>query len=321
MNTIDKIIEKIDKAQKIAIFCHENPDGDAIWSMLWFWKLLEKQWKNVNYFSPNQASKTFEFLRWFENIKDKFDYGYYHLIIFLDFSDYSRLWKIIEDKQEYFDQQDIITIDHHEWSTNPSNRTMLKDTNATSTCEIIFENTINIREKYYDKDIATYMYLWLTTDSWNFRYDKNHERILKNALDLIKLWADKDLIIDNMINNKTIWTMKFLKLLLDRLAEDGNILYTYYKTNELKEYMIDSEQASYGLTIIQEIDWPKVIMTLRKEWDKIKWSLRSKNTDVEKIAKHFGGWWHTLAAWFSTKIDKNFDNTKTKIIKEINDLL
>jgi len=30
MNTIDKIIEKIDKAQKIAIFCHENPDGDAI---------------------------------------------------------------------------------------------------------------------------------------------------------------------------------------------------------------------------------------------------------------------------------------------------
>jgi phosphoesterase RecJ-like protein len=32
----------IDKTQKIAIFCHENPDGDAIGSMLGLGRLLEK---------------------------------------------------------------------------------------------------------------------------------------------------------------------------------------------------------------------------------------------------------------------------------------
>jgi phosphoesterase RecJ-like protein len=81
---------------------------------------------------------------------------------------------------------------------------VIHDTQSTSTCEIILENTLNIREEYYDKEIATYLYLGLTTDSGNFRYDENHERILKNALTLIQLGADKKSIIDNVINNKSL---------------------------------------------------------------------------------------------------------------------
>jgi len=163
--------------------------------------------------------------------------------------------------------------------------------------------------------------LWLTTDSGNFRYDENHERILKNALDLIKIWADKKLIIDNFINNKSLWAIKFLKTLLDRMNIDWDILYSYYDIDELKDYKIDWEQASYWLTILQEIKWPKVIMTIRKEWDIIKWSLRSKDTNVEKIAKTFGGWWHIYASWFSTKIEENFEKTKKNVIKKIKTLL
>ena len=44
----DKIIDKIEQSQKIAIFCHENPDWDAIGSLLWLGTLLENMWKNFN---------------------------------------------------------------------------------------------------------------------------------------------------------------------------------------------------------------------------------------------------------------------------------
>lgn len=214
-----------------------------------------------------------------------------------------------------------MVLDHHQIIDNPENRVMINDTNATSTCEIILENTISIRESYYDEEIATYLYLWLTTDSGNFRYDKNHERILKNALDLIKLWADKKLIIDNFINNKSLWTIKFLKVLIDRLQDDWDLLYSYYDMDELKDYNIDGEQASYWLTIIQEIKWPKVIMTIRKEWTIMKVSLRSVKTNVEKIAKIFWGGWHINASWFAVTIEDSFEKTKNNVIEKIKSLI
>jgi len=318
---MSKIENIIDTAQKIAIFCHENPDWDAIWSMLWFGKLLEKLWKDVSYFSPDKPSNTFSFLDWFEKIKDQFDYGYYSLLIFLDFSEYKRLGKVYKNKENYFQENQILVLDHHPVKNIPKNWIVINDTWATSTCEIILENTLSIRENYYDSNIATSLYLGLTTDSGNFRYDDNHERILKNALDLIKLWADKKSVIDNFINNKSLGTIKFLKTLIDRLIQNGDILYTYYDNQELSDYQIDNEQASYGLTIIQEIQWPKIIMTMRKEWEILKWSLRSKDINVEEIAKHFGGWWHIRASWFSIKIEKDFEQTKNNVIKKIQSLL
>lgn len=289
--------------------------------MLWLWRLLEKSWKDVSYFAPDKPSKIFNFLKWSDKIKDEFDYWYYNLLIFVDFSDYSRLWKIYKNKGKYFKNNSILIIDHHESENDETNQIVINDTKATSTCEIIFEQTIKIREKYFDEDVATYLYLWLTTDSWNFRYDQNHERILKNALDLIKLWANKKLIIDNLINNKSMWTINFLKLFLERLKEKWNILYTYYDKEEFNQYWIDNEQAWYWLTIIQEIKWPKVIMTIRKEGEIIKYSLRSKDTNVEKIAKEFLWWWHKYAAWFSTNYSGNFQDDISKTIQKINSLL
>ncbi len=318
MNKIKKIVDPI---QKVAIFCHENPDWDAIWSMLWLWRLLEKLWKDVSYFSPDKPSNTFSFLKWFDKIKHNFDYWYYNLLIFVDFWEYSRIKKIYKWKENYFTENKILVLDHHHTIDIPENWTVINDTKATSTCEIILENTLDIRESYYDKEVATYLYLGLTTDSWNFRYDENHERILKNALDLIQLWADKKLIIDNFINNKSVWTITFLKTLLDRMKIDWEILYSYYDIDELKDYDIDWEQASYWLTILQEIKWPKVIMTIRKEWDLIKVSLRSKDTNVEKIAKTFWWWWHMYASWFSISIEDNFEKTKNKVIKSVQNLL
>ncbi len=318
MSELKKII---DKTQKVAIFCHENPDWDAIGSMLGLGNLLEKLWKEVFYFSPDKPSKTFSFLKWFEKIKNTFDYGYYNLFIFVDFSEYARIKTIYRWKEKYFSENQILVFDHHQMLNPPQNRTIISDTESTSTCEIILENTLNIWEEYYDKEIATCLYLWLTTDSGNFRYDKNHERILKNALILIQLWADKKLVIDNFINNKTLWTINFLKTLLNRVNIEWEILYSYYDVDELKDYDIDNEQASYWLTILQEISWPKITMTIRKEDDLVKVSLRSKDTNVEKIAKNFWWGWHIHASWFTQTIKKNFNITKKEIIKKVQTLL
>ena len=318
---MEKILQKIDESNKIAIFCHENADWDAIWSLLWLWTLLENMWKDITFISPDKPSKIFEFLPWFEKIKSEFDYWTYDLLIIVDWSEYKRLWKITLGKEDYFNQNNIVVFDHHELKPHPDHWLIMDDPSATSCCEVILENTIWPWRQYYNWEIATQLYLWLTTDSGNFRFDEDPERIYTNALTLIRLGADKKLIVNNLVNSKSVETIMFLRKLLERLTIDWDIAYTYYDIQELDEYGIDTEQAWYWLTIIQELNWPKVIMTLRKIWDTIKWSVRSKNTDVHKIAESFGWWWHIHASWFCTKIEWSFENTINSIITKIKTMI
>lgn len=318
---MDEIIKKIENSQKIAIFCHENADWDAIWCLLWLWTLLENMGKNITFVSPDKPSRIFGFLPWFRKIQSEFDYGKYDLLIMVDCSEYKRLWKISEWKEDYFNQNDIVVFDHHELKQNPSHRLIMDDPSATSCCEVILENTKWPRNQYFTNEIATYLYLWLTTDSGNFRFDENPERIYTNALTLIKLWANKKLIMNNLVNSKSVETIMFLRHILQRLTIDWDIAYTYYDIVELDEYGIDNEQAWYWLTIIQELQWPKVIMTIRKVWDTVKCSLRSKITDVHKIAESYWGGWHIHASWFSAKIQWDFENTIKTIITKIKTMI
>ncbi len=291
--------QKIESAKNIAIFWHKNPDGDCIWSMLGFWALLEKLGKKVKFFTPTLPSRIYDFLKETKKISSKFDYGNYDLLLFLDFSEYSRISSFYDQDPGYFDNHDIVVFDHHVYEHKYQNRNIISDPTAMSACEVIFEYTYTLWPKYYDKDIATYFYLWLTTDSWNFRYDEDHERILSNALNLIKLWADKKNIVNNAFRKKSFAGVKMMELMFKRLQKKWWLVYTRYTEKDLKKMGIDRDEADFWQIIIQDIDEAKVTVIFRDDPinKKCCLSFRSKYVDVQKIAKHFGGWWHIHAAW------------------------
>ena len=324
-NFLKKLKINLNSAKKIAIIGHMNTDGDCIWSMLWLGRLLEKQWKKISYFTPTWVSKIYSFLKWVEKIKSKFDYSKYDLIVFVDFSSYDRIKKFFENKQKYFDNNKIVVIDHHLWNWI-NNSLIFKDISSMSTCEIILELFHKQWKKYFDSDIATYLYLWLTTDSWNFLFDIDHKRIFKNALMLLDFWADKGFIINNLLRKKSLNSIKFMQLLLDRIKNDWKILYTYYDELDLKKYRIDLEEASYSLHVIQNIDWQNLVLLIRQVEDKISCSLRSKtikwhDINCEEIARSFGWWWHKNAAWFSIPFKSNFKKEIKNITNKIKKII
>lgn len=315
----NEIKKLLDSSNRIALFGHESIDGDCIWSMLWLGKLLEKQWKKVSYFTPSAPSKIFNFLPDIKKIKTNFDYAKYDLLIFTDFTWYLRIPKFTVNNEKYFDQNRLIIIDHHPEKTTPKHALVIKDITAMSTCEIIFEMTYKRRKKLYDKNIATYFYLWLTTDSGNFRFDQGAQtpRIFKNALSLIKLWADKKSIIEHVFRTKTFQSIKFMQKVLDRMVQEWGILYSYYEDKEILEYKLDEEEAVYGQFIMQDIAGSDVMILFKKIWNYIKWSLRSKITDVSKIAQNLWGGWHRHASAFKVDFKWNFHKQIKEIIKKI----
>lgn len=328
-NTIIVAKKMIAQAKSIAIFWHMSPDGDCIGAMLGLGKLLEKQKKRVKYFVPNTPSKTFNFLKKIKRLKSRFDYKNYDLLIFVDFTWLERIWIIGQSNPEYFKQKPILVIDHH-IGNGLDHGVFIKDPHSISTCEILFEQTYKRRPELYDKEIATYFYLGITTDSGNFLFGEDHERIFTNVLKLIKLWAEKDFVVNNIIRKKSFNSIKFLQLLLNRIKQKEWLLYTYYDEEELKQYDVDQEEAAYGLHVIQNIDGPQIVLLIRKIGNMVRgsirakemvWELRSRSIDCNKIAQAL--WWggHKLAAGFGVPVQWTFEDQIEKIVKYINKMI
>jgi phosphoesterase RecJ-like protein len=313
----------IDSVKNIAIFWHEYIDGDCIWSMLWLGYILEKIGKKVSYFTPIATEKIFDFVPWIKKISTDFDPNIqYDVIIFVDFTPYNRISWFTKNNKEYFDQATKIVIDHHEddqiwWNLE------IKDTSASSNCEWIFEIMQKIYPEHLDKYVATLLYLWLTTDTWNFVFEKNSMRTMNNALWLIKLWADKSLIIDNIIRKKSLTSVRFMSTIFQRIGIDKNVLFSYFEEQERENLWLSKEEAEYGLFILQSIDWPAICAFIRTDGKIIKISLRSKwSVNVQKIAAQLWWWWHVNAAWLTIPFDKNisFEQQRKDILEKINNL-
>jgi phosphoesterase RecJ-like protein len=306
---LEKIKNCLDEAHSVALFWHENIDWDALWSILGFWALLEKLWKKVSYFTPHKPSHAFEFLNLWDKIKYEFDYWKYDVLVFLDFNQYSRIPAFTLWHEEYFDSNKKVIIDHHKPEKEPLNSLVYRDPSSISTCSLLYEITKDWWIDLYDSDIATYFYMGLSTDSWNFRYDEWEQsvRSFRIAADLLELWARKKDIIDEVFRSKSYRSVQFMQLVLWRMqkihisvgwGEVLNVIYSYYEDSELEQYDIDHDEADYWLHVMQDIRNDDLVIFVKKIDNFLKISLRWRgNIDCSFLANLFWGGGHHNAAW------------------------
>jgi len=220
-----------------------------------------------------------------------------------------------------------LIIDHHKWPTPKSANLVIKDESAISTCEIIYEELIKNYPELLNKQIANYLLLGILTDSGSFHYDEWNEsiRVLNITQELLKLWANKKYIIDNFFYNRTLESVKFANILIERMKIENNILYTYFLDEELEKNKIDEEEAKLWYTdILRKIKWPELYILFKKKDNTIKISMRSsghKKFHCWEIALQFGGGGHRWAAGFSVPLNKDFQQQKQEILEKIQNFI
>jgi len=298
---------KLEQAHNIAIFGHQSIDGDALWSMFWLWLQLEKFWKNVSYFTPDAPNENFSFLP-IQKLQTEFDYWTYDIITFVDFSTYNMIRNFSEWHEEYFDWQQKVIIDHHIFTVQLPNSVEFRDDTSISATQLIFELTQQRRPDLIDSQIATFILLWIMTDSWNFRFDEWKEsiRISRNNLLLLEKWAKKKEIIDNVFRSKTYEDLEFMQVILWRMQKVDDIIYSRYSQDDLENFWLHPDSADYALYLIWDIKDQELVILWKEKDDYIKFSLRAKwKYNCRDIAVQFKWWWHANAAWCS--ISKSWD--------------
>jgi phosphoesterase RecJ-like protein len=309
-----KLSNEIDKSTTIGIVSHLNPDGDNIGSILALGTSLEKLGKTVTILESDFVPSDLLFLPNVRKITKlevdlKFD-----VLFVLDSSDPERLG----DNKKYLpDSECIVNIDHHISNTNFGDINIV-DPSASSTSEIIFK-LIEELNLPLDIDIATCIYVGISTDTGRFMYENVKSSTHRIASKLLEIGIDAYDINKNLYQKRSLERTKLFievvgssKLLCSNKVSIAKVtLEDLYKTNAKPE---DSDGIVEFLRDTETVEVSVLLKEITNNLTRV--SIRTKDyVDANKICNHFGGGGHLRAA--GCTIEKNIDESESLIIEVI----
>ncbi|MBP0979900.1 MAG: bifunctional oligoribonuclease/PAP phosphatase NrnA [Oscillospiraceae bacterium] len=311
----NKIIDLLKQKDKILIITHKNPDGDAIGSSFALYYALLKLGKKVEVDIGKRLSDIY---RWVKNDYDnKLDFEPEYIVA-VDLAD----TKLLLDHLKIFEKKIDLVIDHHPSNTGFASQTLL-DSKASATTELLYDVIVNlIGEENIDSQIASCLYLGLSTDTGCFRYSSVTSKTHLVAASLINKNANYFYINKKMFDTKSKKKLEIEQIVLSKIEYFFNDRCAIiFISKELKQRfdIADDELENLSALPIQ-IEGVEVGVTI-KEKDKdlnneYKISIRtSENFDASEICKNFGGGGHKRAAGCS--LDGNYQDTKNKLLKII----
>lgn len=309
--TLDNIIEEIKKAKSIVVLTHENPDGDAIGSVLAMNMALKQLGKEPDVIVP-EVPKIYEFLPCANEIKKETDVENYDLAIALDCSTI----KMLNGGSKYFENAKVkVSIDHH--GTN----TMYGDINFVNpdapACTQILITIFEYFGVEITKEIGTCILTGIITDTGGFGYQNTTSETFEFASNLLKRGVNVSDVYRRVMNTKSKANFELRKRAIDRLEffEDGKIAFTYITIQDQEEA---NSQAGDHEGIVEEgraIEGVEVSIFLRETPKGFKASLRSNEyVNVSDICLMFGGGGHIKAA--GCMIDKPLEQAKERIVNQ-----
>lgn len=302
--------QSIIKAKKITLLAHFRPDGDAISACAALAFILEAEDKKVESIYPNKPEFTFK--RHPKNLHINEHNQIPDLIIALDTANYERLYFPKE-----FKDIPLINIDHHV-SNMIKGKYNLIDTQASSTCEMLFSFINFFKPKLINKYVAECLLFGILADSQVFHTQATTHKTLEISAQLMQRGANLYKLKTELLSNKdpriiALWG-KILSSI--KVTKSGKAAWASLTQKDLEKYNITLQSlVGFNNFLSQIANIDITLFFYQTETGKTKVSLRSKKTDVNKLAAQFGGGGHKNAAGILT------DKSMNKMIKEITALL
>ncbi len=315
MKKMKKAIESIKENNKFLIVSHKYPDGDSIGSQIALALGLKKMGKDYFIYNEDPPTDRYSRFKKINLIKTKKEDFNEDITFIIDSASLDRIGNI---KDEIDHEKPIINLDHHVSNEKFGDINIVKPY-YSSTAEIIYELLNKLTE--IDKEIATYIYIGILTDTGSFRYPNTTSHSLRVASKLVNygvvasqvsefIWFTdppaRIKLLGDVLQNITLHD-KFSIMIVTRemLINRGG------KEEDTNEFV------DYGLTIKNV---KATAMIKEREGGILKVSLRSKNdVSVQELAAEYGGGGHKTAAGFTYKgelkvLKKELEDKLEKIV-------
>ncbi|HXK15998.1 MAG TPA: bifunctional oligoribonuclease/PAP phosphatase NrnA [Gaiellaceae bacterium] len=302
---VKTVADAIRENDRFLVVTHENPDGDALGSMLAMALGLRALRKDVVMYLWGSAPTPAEY-RFLDlddvrrELPDDLDE---RVLLAVDCANERRIG---EENTGVDRAKLVVNVDHHHDNSEFGNVNLIV-AEASSTSEIVRDILAEL-DVALTPEIAAALYVGLVTDTGRFQYTNTTPKALRLAAELVEAGADVHGIFQHVYETVQFSKLKLLARALERaqLFEGGGLVVSYLLKDDFgdvgaeepySEGIIDSLRAVEGSEMVALIREPP-----RNEGPARRISLRSSHdeVDVSAIARKEGGGGHRQAAGFSS---------------------
>jgi phosphoesterase RecJ-like protein len=303
----ERVAEELRVGEKFLLTTHENPDGDALGSLVAMHEILELMGKdNVMFMSAEDFPLPYEYRT--------LPLGDVHhelppdaeerTIVFLDCGNIDRMPVTFLRR----DAAHIVNIDHHHDNTEFGTANLVVG-GASCTAEIIYGLTEDLGVEL-TREIAEALYVGLVTDTGKFQYQNTTSASHRMAADLITLGVDVHEEFRRLYENVPFAKLQLLARVLSAVEryDDDRLTVSYITRSDYEETGADESYSEGIVDHIRAVEGTVVAALIRDQLKEgragvSKVSLRAATgeVDVSVIARKEGGGGHRQAAGFSTE--------------------
>ncbi len=323
---LEKIKELVLDSKRILVASHENPDGDALGSMIGLGLGLEQLGKEVILYNKDGVPEILEFLPCSDKVRDSLSdvEGTFDIAFAVDCTGINRVGKEFEEFVRLGRCGRVIIVDHHQTNSSCADLYLL-DPNSSSTGMIIY-SLLKSFPVGITGPIAKNLYTTIVGDTGSFRYSNTNPDTFRVAAELVEQGADPSEISEALFESEPLRKLKLLGLVLPTLdvTENKRIASVVVEKSMFEQTGTSREDTEGIINIPRSLKGIEVAVLFREEnggngsaW---KISFRSKGkVDVAKIAETYGGGGHKKAAGCS--IPGSLSDVKKKVFNSVREVL
>ncbi len=286
------ILNKIKEYDRIIIFRHFRPDGDAVGSTKGLQRILQLSFPEKEILLINDDySEYLEFLGGEDGpIADE---AYADALgIVLDTATLKRV-----SNQKCTLCKELIKIDHHIPVENYGHYNWVEE-ERSSCCEVIVKFYDSFRQELkIDKEAATYLYTGMVTDSGRFQFSSVSGDTLRYAAILLDQKLDTDVIFAHLYL-KEFDELKFKSHVYKKMKiTENGVAYVHIDRAMQEKFQLSNETASTAVGFMDSIKgclcW--IAFIDNQDDDHIRVRLRSRFCPINMVAESYRGGGHACA--------------------------
>jgi bifunctional oligoribonuclease and PAP phosphatase NrnA len=305
----EQVANALRAADKLLLTTHENPDGDALGSLLAMHWILEQLGKDsLMFMSPDEFPLPWEYRAWtFDKrlVGAPPDDVTERTIVFLDCGNIDRM--PVDFLQG--DGLHILNIDHHHDNTR-FGTVNLVCSEASSTAEMVWRLAKEL-DAEITPQIADALYTGLVTDTGRFMYENTSPMAHRMAAELIEAGVEPYQVSRRLSENLSFRRVQLLQRALASVErfDGGGITIAHLVKDDYEQtgaFETDSEGVVDHMRAVEGTSVAVLVRELlsedREGLRKVSLRATDGRVDVSRIAREFGGGGHPQAAGFSTAL-------------------
>jgi phosphoesterase RecJ-like protein len=298
--------EAIRGGERFLVTTHENPDGDALGSMLAMKLALDQLGKDSSMLLVGDAPLPgeYSFMPLEGLVRNVPDDASQRILLTLDCANESRIGPDPEVLQL---SPLVVNIDHHHDNSRFGDVNVI-DARASSTGELL-------RDLFRELDIeltpaiAEALYIALVTDTGRFQYTNTTPKSLRLAAELVEAGADLHRIFQGVYESVQFAKLKLLARALERaqVYEGGRLVVSYLLRDDFQEVGAAEPYSEGIIDYLRAVEGADMAVLIREPprsgGPLHRVSLRASHDelDVSAIARKSDGGGHRQAAGFSSE--------------------